>query len=206
MNSDLVPVITSQENPALRAMFEARKRVFVDLLKWDVPVLADRYEIDQFDTDEAEYLVLVDELGGHRASTRLLRTEGPHILADLYPFLCEGPVPHGPTTREITRFCLEPTLSARDRRRARNQLVTALVEHALRSGITDYTGVAGHAWFKQIEAFGWDYRPLGQPRQVGGDLLVGLHIRIDSGTPEDLSRTGINSLLTCRLPAMEGLQ
>ena len=40
-------------------MFEARKRVFVDLLKWDVPVLDDAYEIDQFDTPDASYLVPV---------------------------------------------------------------------------------------------------------------------------------------------------
>ncbi|GLJ00718.1 hypothetical protein Sbs19_45390 [Sphingobium sp. BS19] len=40
-----------------RSMFEERKRVFVDLLGWDVPVLARRYEIDQFDDDEAVYIV-----------------------------------------------------------------------------------------------------------------------------------------------------
>ena len=37
-----------------RSMFEERKRVFVDLLGWDIPVLAGRYEIDQFDDDEAD--------------------------------------------------------------------------------------------------------------------------------------------------------
>jgi len=42
----------------LRAMFAARKAVFVDLLKWDVPVLGGAYEIDQFDDEHAAYLVL----------------------------------------------------------------------------------------------------------------------------------------------------
>jgi acyl-homoserine lactone synthase len=46
---------------ALRAMFEARKRVFVDLLKWDVPVLGGRFEVDQFDDEHAAYLVLSDD-------------------------------------------------------------------------------------------------------------------------------------------------
>lgn len=32
-------------NVAMRAMFAARKEVFVDLLGWQVPVLEDRYEI-----------------------------------------------------------------------------------------------------------------------------------------------------------------
>lgn len=206
MHPELLPAISSQEYPAIRAMFEARKRVFVDLLKWDVPVLAGRYEIDQFDTEEAEYLVLVDEEGAHRASARLLPTDGPHILADLYPFLCQSHLPKGPRTREITRFCLEPSLRAPDRRRARNQLVTALVEHALRAGISDFTGVATVSWFRQIEGFGWDCRALGEPVEIGGSSLVGLHIRIDSETPVALSRTGINSLLTCRLPIPGGMQ
>ena len=77
---------------ALRAMYAARKQVFVDLLKWDLPVLAGAYEIDQFDNHDAEYLILLDqEDGRHRASARLLQTDRPHILADLYPVLCDAP-------------------------------------------------------------------------------------------------------------------
>ena len=44
----------------MRGMFAARKQVFVDLLKWDVPVLGGAYEIDQFDDAHAHYLVLAD--------------------------------------------------------------------------------------------------------------------------------------------------
>jgi hypothetical protein len=62
-------------------MFAARKSVFVDLLKWDVPVLAGRYEVDQFDDPNAQYLILADRDGAHLASARLLPTLHPHILA-----------------------------------------------------------------------------------------------------------------------------
>jgi acyl homoserine lactone synthase/acyl-homoserine lactone synthase len=191
MPSQFPPVPSSLANPALRTMFEARKRVFVDLLKWDIPVLEERYEVDQFDTPEAEYLVLVDERGGHRASARLLRTDRPHILADLFPELCEGAIPAGSSIREITRFCLEPTLSKPERRNARDELVTALAEHAMQNGITDYTGVAGEAWFGQIAAFGWSCRALGAPRRCGSTSLVGLHIRIDAETTASLAAAGI---------------
>lgn len=92
-------------DPALRAMFEARKRVFVDLLGWDVPVLDGTFEIDQFDTPSAAYLVLTGENCEHRASARLLRSDGPHILRDLFPQLCTGPVPQDEAFREITRSC-----------------------------------------------------------------------------------------------------
>lgn len=89
-----------------RSMFEERKRVFVDLLGWDIPVLAGRYEIDQFDDDEATYIVVTDGTGEHCGSARLLRTDRPHILDTIFPYLCDDIPPAGPRVREITRFCL----------------------------------------------------------------------------------------------------
>jgi len=198
------PIIQSpniDEDAVLRAMFEARKRVFIDLLKWDLPVLADRYEVDHFDTPDAHYLVLTDMDGRHRASARLLRTDRPHILADLYPHLCAGPVPMGKHVREITRFCLDRDLDAAERRSARNQLVTALVDHALANDIHAYTGVAERPWFDQIRTFGWQCEALGQPYQHGHNELVALHIHIDAQTPIGLERAGIHVPLHYRLSA-----
>lgn len=188
---------------ALRAMFAARKQVFIDLLKWDLPVLAGEYEVDQFDDPDAEYLILLDPDRKHRASTRLLKTDRPHLLGDLYPFLCSGPVPNGPTTREITRFCLDRHQSAAARRSARNQLVTALAEHALCHGITDYTGVAELGWFRQIHCFGWHCEPLGPAMLVGGSALTALHIQIDNETIEGLKRNGVYAPLTLHLAEEE---
>ncbi len=182
--------IEIDEAGALRTMFRARKEVFIDLLKWDLPVLADEFEVDQFDSD-AEYLILLEDGVRHRASTRLLRTDRPHLLGDLYPHLCAGPVPAGPTIREITRFCLDRHQRAAQRRSARNQLVTALAEHALVTGITAYTGVAEQEWFEQIRCFGWECKALGQPVVCEGRRLIALHIRIDDETIERLRASGV---------------
>lgn len=176
---------------AVRNMFEARKRVFVDLLKWDVPVLDDRYEIDQFDTPHATYLILTSDHGSHRASARLLQTDGAHILGELFPTLCEYEIPKGPQVREITRFCIDPKLSRSERRIARNQLVTALVQYALAENISDYTAVANLVWYQQIADFGWKCRALGPARNISGECLLALHIEIDDQTPDDLTATGI---------------
>lgn len=180
-----------RESAAMRAMFAARKEVFIDLLGWELPVLADRFEVDQFDTPDAEYLILLGSDHSHRASARLLPTQQDHILGHLYPQLCSGEVPSGPTVREITRFCLDRHQRATQRRSARNQLVSALADHALRHGITDYTGVAEQAWFDQIARFGWDCRALGPSVRSGNDMLVGLHIRIDATTVEKLRDGGV---------------
>ena len=47
--------------PLLNSMFADRKRLFVDLFGWDVPVVEGRYELDQFDTHGAVYIILTGE-------------------------------------------------------------------------------------------------------------------------------------------------
>ena len=130
------------KEPLLRAMFEARKQVFVDLLKWDVPVLDGRYEVDQFDDEHAIYLIMADAAGEHLGSARLLPTTRPHILDSLFPCLCAGEPPRSSDCFEITRFCLGRNQNARERLETRNMLVSALAQYALENGISAYTGVA----------------------------------------------------------------
>ncbi|WP_342249195.1 acyl-homoserine-lactone synthase [Sphingomonas sp. OTU376] len=201
MFTGLVEKTQSDRDAAMRAMFRARKEVFVDLLKWDLPVLDGRFELDQFDNPDASYLILVDEDGAHRASARLLRTDQPHLLGDIYPHLCAGPVPTGPHIREITRFCLDRHQSALSRRIARDQLVTALCTYALSAGISEYTGVAETSWFDQVRRFGWECKALGPAVRVEGRWLVGLHILIDEETPDRLRRGGVYETASLALHA-----
>lgn len=175
----------------LRAMFAARKSVFVDLLKWDVPVLEGRYEIDQFDDEHAHYLVLADKRGGHLGSARLLPTLRPHILDTLYPQLCDAPPPRGARIYEITRFCLDRSLRAATRRAVRDTLVASLAQHALDHGIDRYTAIAEMGWLQQILAFGWRCAPLGLPRLAGQHLLGAFTIEITPDTPALLAANGI---------------
>lgn len=182
---------TDQTGAALAAMFTARKHVFVDLLGWDLPLQEGRLEIDQFDDAEAAYVVLDDVGPAHRGSARLLRTGAPHILSDLFPSLCAGPVPRGADIREITRFCIEPGLPGKDRRKVRNELVSALAHHAGSTGIRTYTAVASLAWFRQVSRFGWECSALGEPRVINGETLVGLRIGIGPDVTSRLAKAGI---------------
>ncbi|CAN5173001.1 N-acylhomoserine lactone synthase [soil metagenome] len=182
---------TAVPDAVMRGMFAARKAVFVDLLKWHVPVLEGRYEVDQFDTAHARYLIMTDREGQHLGSARLLPTTKPHILDTLYPQLCaEGP-PCSEQVYEITRFCLDRGLRADDRRIVRNMLVGMLVDHALATGIVAYTAIAEMGWFQQILAFGWRCRPLGLPQVLDGSMLAALRIEVTGETPRMLEQTGI---------------
>ena len=180
-----------REHIALRSMFAARKRVFIDLLKWDIPALADQYEVDHFDDIHATYLIVTDEAGEHLASARLLPTTRPALLDALFPFLVTGPIPQGPAIFEITRFCLSPGIGARQRRIARDVLLVGLAKHALANDIHTYTGVAEHTWFRQIQTFGWDCHALGEPVLHQGQALVALRIDIDRSTVAKLAAAGI---------------
>jgi N-acyl-L-homoserine lactone synthetase len=190
LQSDAAPV----SDGTLRAMFAARKSVFVDLLGWDVPVIDGRYEVDQFDDAHATYLILTDERAEHLASARLLPTMRPHLLDSFYPMLCEDGPPRAHDAAEITRFCLDRRLDARRRRAARDALVCGLVEHALQHGIRAYSAIAEMAWFQQILAFGWRCRPLGMPRVIDGTMLAALRIDVDAHAPSLLAAAGIISV------------
>lgn len=189
------------EDAVLRGMFAARKSVFVDLLKWDIPVVDDRFEVDQFDNEHAVYLVLTDTDTGHLASARLLPTERPHILDTLYAELCEDAPPRSADVYEITRFCLDRGLTARERRTVRDALVLSLARHALDHGITCYSAIAEMGWFQQILAFGWRCRPLGLPQTIGGRMLAALAIDIDADTPDRLAAAGIGAARPLELVA-----
>jgi N-acyl-L-homoserine lactone synthetase len=180
------------QRTALRAMFEARKKVFVDILKWDVPVLDGRYEVDLFDDGHAVYLILVDETENHLASARLLPTTRPGILNSIFRHLVTEDLPEGDDVFEITRFCLSPDIGSRQRRMCRDILVTAIARYAMERGIKTYTGLAELGWLRQILNFGWQSELLGIPQEQGGSILGALRIDIDVDTLERLERAGIH--------------
>lgn len=193
-----------QEDRLLAEMFRERKRVFVDLLRWDLPVLAGEYELDQFDGPTTQYLLMASPEGRHFGSMRLLPTSGPTVLGSIFPFLCERPLPTSPHCWEISRFCLSRDLRAAERRIVRDQLVTASVAFALQNDITAYVCVADMAWFSQILAFGWHCDPLGLPQMLACGMTGAMRINVSPETPELMHAAGTwrsSSMITDPLAA-----
>jgi acyl homoserine lactone synthase len=173
------------------AMFEDRRRLFVDLMRWDVPVVAGRFEIDGYDGPDAVYVREIDETGAHRGSLRLLPTVMPHLLADLFCELVDGPVPCGAHVFEITRLCLPQRLPAAQRLVVRNRLISAMVDHALDAGISLLIGFVRPDFRDAVLEMGWRGRALGPVRMVGGMALGAFALEIDAATPDLLAATGI---------------
>jgi N-acyl-L-homoserine lactone synthetase len=175
----------------LASMFEERKLVFVDLLKWDLKLTDGRFEIDQFDDEYAIYLLASHEDGSHLGSIRLLRTDRPHILGSFFTHLSDRPVPTGPDTLEVTRLCLSPRLRAAERRYVRNQLISAMTDYALANRINTLTGVARTSWLVQILRMGWRCETLGSIQSVDGAQTGAFRIDLDGDTPASLANMGV---------------
>jgi len=182
----MVNLITAHNRAKFRAPLEAmhrdRKKIFVDALKWDVPVVDGQYEIDQFDTDEAIYLVaLAPHSQRHLGSVRLLPSTGPHLLSEVFPFLCEKGVPVGDDIYEITRLCTAPAKDI-EPKLIRRRLATAMCEFGLLYGISKYTCVTHVQYLTHLLSVGWECEPLGEPQQVGPDVIGALSISITPAT------------------------
>jgi acyl-homoserine lactone synthase len=175
----------------LASMFEDRKRLFVDLLGWNVRTILARYEIDDFDKAGAVYVIAEDEGGLHEGSLRLLPSTRPHILGSLFDRLCAGGVPTGPQIFEITRLCLPQRLGAERRLDVRNRLISAMVDYSLERSISLLTGVVEDRFRKEILAMGWRAEPLGPAIAMEGATLGAFCAHIDLETPDRLRWTGI---------------
>lgn len=168
------------------SMHEDRKKVFVDLLRWEIPHDG-RLERDQYDTADARYLILQDQqTAEHLGSVRLLPTVRPHMLKEVFPHLCERGVPRGPHIWEITRLVVSPRVDRRERLMVRNMLGRAMIEFGLLMGIRKYTMVCEMQFLSQLLASGWRCDPLGLPIPAGASMIGALLIHND---PDSLART-----------------
>lgn len=129
----------------LDQMHLLRGAQFFDRRKWRVSVENGR-ERDSFDEMDPLYCVVSDGNGKLLASTRLLMTMGPHMLADIFPDVMGDAEPlRHPLAWEVSRFCVD-TRSARAAAPDGVNLVTRELLHCLfsvahKSGITDLVAV-----------------------------------------------------------------
>lgn len=180
----------SHKRRLLHSMFADRKRLFVDLFGWDVPVVEGQYEIDQFDNAHTIYLI-AEEDGSHAASIRLFPTSQPHMLDTLFPQMCPLGVPADDFTWESTRLCLPQRHGAEKRRLLRNRLFSAMVDVALDRGISRYTGLIPDNFRKEVLALGWQAEPLGPAVRIPGGAVGAFLIHIGPDTPQRLRWNGV---------------
>jgi N-acyl-L-homoserine lactone synthetase len=193
--------LAAADRVPLETMFADRKQQFVDFFDWDVPVVDGRFEMDQFDTAAAVYIVALDAAGTHEASMRMLPSLRPHLLSSLFSHLCPGGVPIGDRIWESTRLCLPSRHGTARRLELRNALISAMVDFALARGIERITGVIPDGFRKQVLAMGWRAEPLGPAVRIRGGLIGAFAIDIEEDTPARLAWTGVYCAAEDRIAA-----
>ncbi len=85
-------------------MASYRYRVFVEKLGWQLDC-SDGQEFDQFDRQDTIYVVGEDKSGEVIGTARLLPTNRPYLLGEVFPQLMGGaPIPSSPDIWELSRF------------------------------------------------------------------------------------------------------
>lgn len=95
---------TSLSEELLSGMAVYRHKVFVETLGWDLKT-RNGEELDQFDHPDTLYVVAKDEQGQINGCARLLPTNNPYLLGEVFPELMNGlPIPCSADVWELSRF------------------------------------------------------------------------------------------------------
>lgn len=179
---------------ALMEMHRQRKTIFMDELRWGLEA-PDGLEIDQFDAADAVYLIEADDPRGEiSASARLLPTDRPHLLGEIFPHLCDGGVPTSPRIWEVSRFCPAPrTPRGTPRRAALARMIAGILETGLLFGLEEVTFVASAALAPLALKIGWQARRLGAGAGRGRERV---HAIAASVSQESLRAVRVRNGLT----------
>lgn len=176
----LVEVVSRENRDLYRAQIEdmylIRHRVFVERMHWEGIRKPDGREIDEFDTNDAIYLLVTDD-GQVCGCHRIIPTTKPHLLSEVFAAECEvRGVQRDPRIVECGRTCVEEERLPRDKLRiARRVLMTALMEFCFKIGATHFTGINPVALMSHYLKLDWDIRPLGAPRKMeDGETYVAI--------------------------------
>lgn len=159
----------------LDQMFRSRHEVFVEDRGWNLKSF-NRREIDEFDNDDSIYL-LDSESGLVNSSVRLVSTEFPTIINEIFPELCTEGAPRNNQIWEssrghIGRHCKDPMAWIR--------VMLAELEFSLLWGIEEVVFVIDTFLLPKWVAAGWNLQPLGPPTDIDDESYIACSIKIST--------------------------
>jgi acyl homoserine lactone synthase len=196
---------------ALSSQYRLRYRSFVDRQDWELSSFRGM-EYDCYDTPATSYLVWQDENGDVRGTSRLMPTDRPYMLKDLWPESVENiALPASTRIWEGSRFCIDRKLPQFLRRRITAEIVCAYLEFALARNITAIIGIMPPLIWKSVFInAGWDVEFLGKAGHYGGgrkNIAGQMHVSAEA-LEQVREKTGISHpvLLTAPFNEIETIQ
>lgn len=160
-------------NPDLMdSFYRLRKRVFIDRLKWDIPTDGIR-EIDQFDHEDAHYLLLKGQNNEVFGGARLTDYKKPNLTKDIFPHLIEKPLDAGKKILEVSRFAVEACEETiKVIRKATLDLFIEIHKTALKKSIDQIIITCEVRLERLLRMVGWPLTRLGSPVEMDGTYVI----------------------------------
>lgn len=146
-------------------LFVLRHRIFVECLKWTLPMARNGREIDQFDDDRATYVVVSDARFAVRTSIRLHDTSEPTLLTGVFAHLVDGRLPSSSRIWEGTRMLVNPDAGP-DGGRSLTELLYSCVEYGISQGCERFVSVSDRLLERILRRSG------GAPHRLGSVVEV----------------------------------
>lgn len=168
----------------LEEQFRIRHDIYVKQRKWMALDREDGREIDQFDNEDATYLLLIENnkvIGG----SRFVPTVKPHLSSEVFPFLANiKGVQRGENIVEWTRIFIVKENRNKERL---NLIYNGVLEYCLDEGYDAITVVMETWWLPRFLALGWDVEPLGLPMTYDGMEILSVIININQQNYNDIA-------------------
>lgn len=155
-----------------------RHEFFVDERGWREPS-PDGREIDQFDTDEATYILGLED-GEVVSSARIIPTDKPNLVSEVFPHFCnlQG-VPHRPDWADWTRSFVTRKRRSFGFRGIAGQVACAVMEYCVQEGITAIGGIQPLHFLPRWDDLKWSPMPMGTPQKAGDDWCIVAYIKVN---------------------------
>jgi acyl-homoserine lactone synthase len=171
--------------------FKERYRIYVLEKHWRDDD-GSGFEIDQFDTDDATYLIGTED--GHViCGTRLLSTTLPHMADQVFPQMCDiTGIIRSPLVAEWTRAFIVADRRERGIGPIKGQICAATMQYCLQEGIEQVGGIQDLYWMRLWKRFGWKVNLAGTPAKVAGRWCVVAYMQVSERARDNaMASTGI---------------
>lgn len=168
----------------ISSLAKYRHKIFIERLGWSLPV-ENGMESDQFDHQDTLYVIAHANDGAITGCARLLPTDSPYLLSEVFPHLLAGEaVPRARDIWELSRFSATPAEASSQVNRGEitRSLLAAAVRCAAEEGITRLITVSPLGVERLLVRMGVHSHRAGPPALVDGKPVFACWIEIDEQT------------------------
>jgi len=178
----------------IQEMHLLRNRVFNDRLNWDVPAKGG-FEIDTYDAECPDYLLLIGDTGRVEGCVRFLPTMGPTMLKDTFSELLDGQrAPESERILESSRFALDlPANSAKAEAGiavGTYKLFAGMLEYALSKQANRIVTVTDARMERILRKVDWPLERLGAPKKIGNTTAVAGFVEVSTNSLQNIREKG----------------